>query len=265
VTVEQHQGHSEHIRDIAEKKAVVLVESYLKKIHYAFEAGFRNSGFAGANMAINEIRQPDIAEIYKELYTKVGLYIAKEEYAFNQKHLKRSGFEFFDEVWNQYILRAIQDIEITKRITKVTETTKLAYRQLLSEAASSRFAPREIARLFVSKRITFIRQRALTIARTEMTYAASLGTEYAADAYESQIGVPMFKVWYHNASRDFRAAHAAISRTYKRRNELFIVNGIGMDKPGDPKGGANECINCRCCHKYATEDVLKEIGLWKGN
>lgn len=264
MTVTEHQKRVEEIRDIAEKKAVVLIESYLKKIHFAFESGYRNNGINGANAVINQIRQTDLLELYKELYNKVGLYIAKKEYSFYENKLKKTNFNFFDEIWKQWILKAFQSIEITLRITKVTETTRQLYRELLLEASKSTMSPKEVMRLFISKRVTLISSRALMIARTEMTHAASLGTEYAADNFETNIGVELYKVWYHNKSRDYREAHAAINRTYKKRNINFVVNGKEMSYPGDPKGGASECINCRCSHSMATEAVLKEIGIWKG-
>ena len=96
-----------------------------------------------------------------------------------------------------------------------------------------------------------------------MTHAAALGTEFAANQIELNIGKPMFKVWYHNLSRDYRDTHAALNRKYVAKSEKFNVNGKMMIHPGDPSGGAGEVINCRCKHTYATEDVLKEIGIWK--
>jgi hypothetical protein len=263
MTAEQHQDRTEQIRDVAEKKAITLVRSYLKKVHYAFEAGYRNSGIRGAEAVIDQIRVTDIASMYQELYSKGGLYVAQREYTLYEKHLKRSGFEFFDAIWRQYILTALQNADITSRITQVTERTKLLYRELLTEAASSILTPRQVASLFISKRPSLIRNRALRIARTEMTHASALGTEFAANQIELNIGKAMYKVWYHNKSRDYRDTHAALHRKYVAKDDKFNVNGKSMKYPGDPEGGASEVINCRCKHTYATEDVLKEIGIWK--
>lgn len=264
MTAEQHQERTEHIRNVAEKKAITLVTAYLKRVHYAFEAGYRNSGIRGAEATIEQIRVTDVAAMYQELYSKGGLYVAQREYELYEKHLKRSGFEFFDAIWRQYILTALQNPEITSRITQVTERTKLLYQELLQEAASGILAPRQVASLFISKRLALVRNRALRIARTEMTHASALGTEFAANQIELNIGKAMYKVWYHNKSRDYRDTHAELHRKYVPKTDKFNVNGKAMKYPGDPAGGASEVINCRCKHTYATEDVLKEIGIWRG-
>lgn len=264
MTVEQHQARTERIRNIAERKANTLVTAYLKRVHFAFEAGYKNSGIRGAEAVIDQIRVSDVAVMYEEMYTKGGLYVAQREFEFYEKQTKRSGFDFFDAIWQQYILTALQNAEITKRITQVTERTKMLYRELLTEAAGGILAPRQIASLFVSKRLMLVRHRALRIARTEMTHAAALGTEFAGNQIELNIGKPMYKVWYHNLSRDYRDTHAALNRKYVPKSDKFNVNGKMMKHPGDPSGGAGEVINCRCKHTYATEDVLKEIGIWKG-
>ena len=264
MTVEQHQARTERIRNIAERKANTLVTAYLKRVHFAFEAGFRNSGVRGAEAAIEQIRASDVAKMYEELYTKGGLYVAQREFEFYKKQTKIAGFDFFNVIFQNYILLALQNPEITRRITQVTERTKMLYRELLLEAGSGVLSPRLIASFFVSKRLTLVSQRALRIARTEMTHAAALGTEFAANQIEFNIGKPMFKVWYHNLSRDYRDTHAALNRKYVSKIDKFNVNGKMMQYPGDPAGGASEVINCRCKHTYATEDVLKEIGIWKG-
>jgi len=263
MTAEQHQARTERIRDVAERKAITLVTAYLKRVHYAFEAGYKNSGIRGAEATIDQIRINDFSALYQEIYSKGGLYVAQREYELYEKHLKRSGFEFFDAIWRQYILNALQNAEITSRITQVTERTKLLYRELLSEAASSILTPRQVASLFISKRPSLIRNRALRIARTEMTHASALGTEFAANQIELNIGKQMYKVWYHNKSRDYRDTHAALHQKYVPKLSKFNVNGKMMNHPGDPAGGASEVINCRCKHTYATDDVLKEIGIWK--
>lgn len=251
-------------REVAYKKALKLVESHLSAIHKTMEFAARNSGYSGFDSAINSIRRSDFEAVYLQLYEKVGRYIADADYAAYNLHLKRAGFSFVDAVWRSYLERAMGNPIIASFITKVTDTTRKLYRDILQEAAAQNLAPLEIARLLVSKRATLIKARSLTIARTESGYAASIGTEFAADRIESEIGVQMYTVWNHYPHKDPRETHIALNKHFVKRGEAFNVDGIFMKYPHDPAGGASNNVNCGCNHVYATEDVLKEIGLWRG-
>lgn len=42
-------------------------------------------------------------------------------------------------------------------------------------------------------------------------------------------------------------------------NEDFIVGGLPMDGPGDPRGGASQCVACRCRKYYMSERLARRI------
>lgn len=260
MTLQQLQAQQQAMREYAEKQSIKLVFEWLARDFEIIRNTAVREGVNDAMIKVSTINIHDTRDIYTELYTKIGKYYYDNE----RKHLeryKRTTFSFFDEIWKQYILRALGDFEIVKRITGVTNTTKERFRALLIQAADNRLAPRQISRLFRESEKYLTTSRAQTIARTEMGHAASIGTHYAAE--NSQL--ELYKLWNHYAHGDYRDWHAEMDNKYVPFNEKFnLSTGKSMIYPHDPNGGAKECINCRCNYSNVTKDVLVEIGLWKG-
>lgn len=84
--------------------------------------------------------------------------------------------------------------------------------------------------------------RAERIARTEVLSAANKGDFIAAEAS----GLDLNKKWKANLDGRERETHREQNGKELPINEPFLVGGISMTGPGDPKGGASERINCRC-------------------
>lgn len=89
--------------------------------------------------------------------------------------------------------------------------------------------------------------RARTVARTETIAAVNAGVFRAAELDAQQRGdVAPFKQWLSTEDSRTRPTHvdADMQRTLLR--EPFIVGGARLLFPGDPRGPAQEVINCRC-------------------
>lgn len=138
------------------------------------------------------------------------------------------------------------------RIKNVNENTKDQIRKVIgqNQASGARKTGAQI-----KKQITGInKNRALLIARTESLTAMN----YISHEASIQQGVTS-KAWLHSIgkSKDYREAHLAISEKVIPINEKFYVNGVFMDYPGDPAGGAENNCNCRCSVLYGYQFAEK--------
>lgn len=241
----------------AEKASFTLLNSIYTKIYKVAISSPSTALVEAENISVTDFRA-----LYEAIYINSGLVIYEKASSELKRHggTKRSVVSFFSELWRTYILNELLNTEITKRITKVYQTTKDDVRRVLIESANNRLAPREIGRE-LKKRVGFNKSRALMIARTEMTNVAAMAVERAGKDSELEL----YKVWNHYPHGKFRESHLALNKTYVAFNEKFkLEDGIEMKRPGDPSGGASEVINCRCNMSLATADVLIELGLWRG-
>ena len=101
--------------------------------------------------------------------------------------------------------------------------------------------------------------RALTIARTETHGAAMYASETISKQASNDFGLVLQKHWLPTIDARTRDAHAAMdSEKGVDLNGDFIVGGVRMSRPGDPRGGAANVINCRCGVFYGeVEDVIQ--------
>lgn len=89
--------------------------------------------------------------------------------------------------------------------------------------------------------------RAVTVARTETIGAVNAGAYAGAllDAEERGDPAPM-KMWLATEDTRTRPTHKAADRQRTLLSEPFVVGGARLQYPGDPRGPAQEVINCRC-------------------
>lgn len=89
--------------------------------------------------------------------------------------------------------------------------------------------------------------RAVTVARTE-THAAIMAGAYSGAVRDAERrGDPApFKVWVSTLDERTRPTHAEADRQQTLLTSPFIVGGAQLQYPGDPRGPANETIQCRC-------------------
>jgi hypothetical protein len=184
-------------------------------------------------------------------------HYANHQHTLLQKQ-KRFGIGFFSELWQAYIQRSLKDTRIGVKISNVTQTTISEFRNLLTKASAENMNTQQIARLF-SKELPVTRMRALRIARTEMTHASSLGVDFAAETSQ----LKLYQVWIHSKVGNYRETHATANGQYRPKGTDFMIDGVNMSGPGDPRGGAVNVVNCRCRKSFLTEGGLKDFGLWK--
>lgn len=95
--------------------------------------------------------------------------------------------------------------------------------------------------------------RADTIARTETHNAATFAAESTARDIGSEVGVKMVKVWQPVVDERTRIDHAAMAgKPAIPMDEMFVVGGVKMSRPGDLNAPPEQVINCRCVCLYDT-------------
>lgn len=89
--------------------------------------------------------------------------------------------------------------------------------------------------------------RARTVARTETIGAVNSGVWRGAALDAERRGDPApFKVWISTEDARTRPTHVAADKQRTLLSSPFRVGGSDLLFPGDPRGPANEVINCRC-------------------
>lgn len=131
-----------------------------------------------------------------------------------------------DEVYGLIVAEVERGIRDGLGIDKVTEQIDL----LLTATGSERWP-----------------NRAVTVARTETMGAVNAGVIRAAQLDADARGeLAPFKVWIATEDDRTRPTHKAADGQRTLLSQPFMVGGAQLLFPGDPRGPANEVINCRC-------------------
>jgi len=96
--------------------------------------------------------------------------------------------------------------------------------------------------------------------------------------YMENAGLNGKKQWLATLDKRTRPAHQAADGQQVKTDKNFIVGGMQMMYPGDPKGGADNTVHCRCTMLYIVDDQqplkrraggktldYKTYDEWKGN
>jgi hypothetical protein len=144
-------------------------------------------------------------------------------------------------------------------ITKINDTTLDRIRSIHAAGIAEGLGPRDIAaRIRKQAGEPFTVYRSTVIARTESTRSASQGHKIGAEAWEKETGQKTYKQWSATNDSRTRDAHRAMLVLHIiPKGEMFLVGGVEMDAPGDPKGGAKNVVNCRCRIYYMSERIAR--------
>ena len=151
--------------------------------------------------------------------------------------------EYFRE--RQLILAGIS-ANIAKRIDRVIRRGRRVGLTLPEIAAN------------IEKVRALARPRAATIARTETHNAAGFAQHRYYKEVEKDYGSKLKKKWVATNDPRTRDAHSLMNLEEPiNMDETFIVGGKRMQHTGDPKGGPENNVNCRCIILYVDEqDVV---------
>lgn len=100
-------------------------------------------------------------------------------------------------------------------------------------------------------------RRAELIARTELHNAATWAQAHEAKSLAAR-GAHLVKVWTATMDNRTRRAHRQANGQVREINQDFSVGGARMSRPGDPRGGAHNCVRCRCVCRYIPRGYVAE-------
>jgi len=157
-----------------------------------------------------------------------------------------------DSLFNDLADRWIHT-EGLKRSKLIADTTEADVLAVISDGMDNGDGTAEIAS-GISDVTELSSWRSELIARTETHAAANYaGIESVRNAQE-KLGVVMLKQWLPTLDDRTRPAHADMDGSDPiAMDEMFIVDGEEMDRPGDPGGSAENVINCRCALAYVED------------
>ena len=206
-----------------------------------------------SRLLLDTITPDAIAKRYEQLYTLVGADFARDQY----NRLKGNDPDLLtkeEDVWYDFMRNYVKN-RLWKRIESVNRTSvEIAGRiindvlgQTVSEGLGAYETATRIRKGLVEEGIKYNQWRALRIARTEIMTASNAGSMEGAKA----TGEALEKFWIATYDSRTRDTHMVIeAQNPKMMNETFQVGAYQMQHPGDPAGGAEEVINCRCAISY---------------
>ena len=113
----------------------------------------------------------------------------------------------------------------------------------------------QIARKLTKQFKSINRNRAAVIARTETHSAQSFANNKYHRKVSDSFGVQMVKKWVSTADARTRRNHSMMNGETAQMDEDFLMpDGARMGYAGDPRGGPNNVINCRCVILYVDDE-----------
>lgn len=171
---------------------------------------------------------------------------------------QRGTFEvgFFNPAWLARLKQIVNSVDVATRVTSVTDTIRKKIKQSLEESQQEFVSIRKItAKLRRDVGGLFSRQRAETIARTEVTHIANIAAEQSA----KETGLDLVKVWVRTLDSRTRDAHRNVTNKPIKESEKFNVGGYYAKYPGDPALPLNSLIRCRCVVAYFPADDYEDL------
>jgi hypothetical protein len=160
-----------------------------------------------------------------------------------------------EDTWYNYMKHYVK-YRLWKRIEAVNQTSintagriiNGVLEQSVNEGLGAYETATRIKKGLIEEGIKYNQWRALRIARTEIMTASNAGSFEGAKA----TGEALQKYWIATYDQKTRDTHLVIeSQNPKMMNETFSVGAWQMQHPGDPAGGAEEIVNCRCALSYS--------------
>lgn len=144
---------------------------------------------------------------------------------------------------------------------KLSNATRARIQAAIVEAARQGWSPDQLRRFLQNGLVPGLpgvapRLRAEMIARTELHNAATFAQEREALGLAAR-GADLLKVWTSTRDNRTRPAHRRAHGQTRELNADFEVGGRAMARPGDPRGGAHNCIRCRCIARYLPRSYLQ--------
>lgn len=225
-------------------------DRYIKDASESFPITLRLSDTA---FELHLANMGDIAARYQGIAIRLGLHEALNGSKSIAGVLQHK--EGWEALWLYLLRKWIQEFGAQQARESATTTRRDMQRILdVALSAEEEFNPQQVA-IQLLRVQAMSAWRAATVARTETHSAMMYGAEEGAAKASRDNGVALLKSWVPVQDERTRVSHAAMaSHPAIHMDADFLVGGARMKRPGDPRGGADNCINCRCVLTFK-EDV----------
>jgi len=180
------------------------------------------------------VRESDTHEMLTEIWDIVSIPTSTREY---NLLIGKGKKDFVGQSATAFLFRFAH-----KRITGITNTTKTKIIAIIAAAQKQGFGVEKIMRILVKEMRIINRVRARMIAQTELISSYNHGALQGALA----TGLQLNKIWQTSGNSNVRDAHTAAQGQTVDINKDFQVGNEDLSYPGDPKGRAENTINCHC-------------------
>lgn len=232
--------------DKAEKRQLSKVKRYYKSEYNNGVVSFLAEGQTNFQLLFDN---KDLLNIYRDLYSDIGLQFAKW-YAKNyDKYLSKgvNPSEYVGEWTNKFA--SFGSAVGAQRVTLVSGTAKQTLikvtQNLMRDPEFMTLGNTEKGRILKSQFNRYSQYQSERLVRTEATNAANFATMESATTIFP--GAQMKKEWIASFDDRTRSTHSEAGASEPiPYNDPFMVGGSLMMYPGDPSGPSAEVINCRC-------------------
>lgn len=190
-----------------------------------------------------------IAARYDHIAIRVALHEALKGVKSIVRIMQKA--EPWEQLWLYLVGRWVQEFGAA-RARETAHTTRADMQKIIDRAVSSteEFNPVQVAAQLLKVQ-ALSAYRADTIARTEVHAAMMFASEEGAAKVARDNELTILKAWLPVQDERTRANHSSMaSHPAIEMDADFNVGGTKMKRPGDPRGGAANCINCRCVLTY---------------
>jgi len=168
---------------------------------------------------------------------------------------------FFDNFVENNIFSILSTAALSTAATVSSNTVATASAVIMQSMLASLIDPYEATPTKVAKKIANriggqnAVSRAMTIARTETHKAANVSQYTRAEAATNDTDLEVEVEWISTNDSRVRDAHKKANGQKRPMGQPFNVNGEAMMHPSDPRGSAENTINCRCVLGYDVKNI----------
>lgn len=198
---------------------------------------------------------------YLHVFDLIGMRAARKEYYYQRRmdgvEMKASAIDFLKNIWSgklrDYALEYTYNIQ-----QELNNRTVELINRALGDDGMIELDRQGRIRFFLKKIKGVMRERSLTISRTESTRTANLGKEIGARSWIDENGGNGYKMWLGRVV-DERPTHLAVNNTIIPIDDLYTVGDEQAERPCDISLSASESINCRCSQSLMSQNRYNQL------
>lgn len=225
---------------LTEKNMPVIIEKLEKSI---------DAGLSEWEIELNGI----LLAVVKDFATREYLRLRKEAKHVQGK-LETKADDTLDAETEEVLMKLIRVYvarHVAEQIKFISRTSKDALKGIVEDGMEEGLSLGQIAkRIQQLDSTTFSKNRAYTIARTEVLSAASYANHMSAKQIAEDVNVKMEKTWLTAIDGRERDTHRAAHRQTVAMDKYYDIGGEKAMYPGDTRLSAANRIRCRCAERY---------------